>query len=87
MAYELIQQNIPEALPSIRTVQSAIYLIYMKDHLGSGYLNQYNAPSFISIAEDATRIVGRVEYDSKTDRCIGFVLPLDQNGLPKEIHC
>ena len=30
MAYELIQQNIPEALPSIRTVQSAIYLIYTK---------------------------------------------------------
>lgn len=27
--------------------------------------------------------MGRIEYDSETDRCVGFVLPLDQNGLPK----
>ena len=27
--------------------------------------------------------MGRVEYDSEADRYIGFVLPLDQNGLPK----
>ena len=90
MAYELIQQNMPEALPSIRTIQSTIYLEYKTISEGSfrfdelkGHLDQYDAPSFISIAEDATRIVGRVEYDSKTDRCVGFVLPLDQNGLPK----
>ena len=48
-----------------------------------GHLDQYNPPSFISVAEDATRIVGRVEYDSETDRCVGFVPPLEQNGLPK----
>ena len=91
MAYELIQQNMPQALPSIRTIQSAIHSEYKTISEGSfrfdelrEHLNQYNAPLFVSIGEDATRIVGRVEYDSETNRCVGFVLPLDENGLPKE---
>ena len=90
MAYELIQQNMPQALPSIRTVQSAIHSEYKTISEGCfrfdelrEHLNQYDAPLFVSIAEDATRIVGRVEYDSETNRCVGFVLPLDENGLPK----
>jgi len=39
-----------------------------------------NAPKVVSIGEDATRVIGRVDYDSETDRCVGFVLPVD--GLP-----
>ena len=81
----------PQALPSIRTVQSVIHSEYKTISEGSfrfdelrEHLNQYNAPLFVSIAEDVTRIVGRVEYDSETNRCVGFVLPLDENGLPKE---
>ena len=35
-----------------------------------------------TIGEDATRVISRVEYDSQTDRCVGFVLPLSENGLP-----
>jgi len=27
-------------------------------------------------------VIGRVEYDNETDRCVGFVLPLDGNSLP-----
>ena len=38
------------------------------------YLNKHNAPKVISLGEDATRVVSRVEYDSETDRCVGFVL-------------
>ena len=90
MAYELIQQNMPQALPSIRTVQTAIHSEYRTisersfrfDELRE-HLNQYNAPLLVSIAEDATRIEGRVEYDSESNRCVGFVLPLNENGLPK----
>ena len=37
----------------------------------------------MSIGEDATRVVGHVNYDSEPDHCIGLVLPLDENGLPK----
>ena len=36
----------------------------------------------ITIGEDATRVVARVEYDSETDRCVGLVLHLTNNGLP-----
>ena len=35
----------------------------------------------MTIGEDATRIICSVEYDSKTNRCVGFVLPL-KGGLP-----
>ena len=36
----------------------------------------------VSIDDDATRVISRVEYDSKTDRCVGFVLPSNEEGLP-----
>ena len=89
LAYELIQQNMPEALPCVRTVQSAIHSEYETMHEGvfrfdelRRHLDQYNAPLCISIAEDATRVIGRVDYDRETDRCVGFVLPSNENGLP-----
>ena len=46
------------------------------------HLHRYGAPAIVSIGEDATRVIGRVEYDNETDRCVGFVLPLDGNSLP-----
>lgn len=37
----------------------------------------------VSISEDATRIVGRIQYDSSTNQIVGFTLPLDpKNGMP-----
>lgn len=36
----------------------------------------------VSIAEDATAIVGRREYGIKSNSVIGFSLPLEINGLP-----
>ena len=36
----------------------------------------------VSIGEDATRVIARADYDSETDRCVGFVLPVDKTGLP-----
>ena len=35
---------------------------------------------FFFFGEDATRIICRVAYDAKTNRCVGFVLPVN-NGL------
>ena len=43
---------------------------------------QHKAPKVVSISEDATRVISRVDYDSETDHCVGFVLPTDQHGLP-----
>lgn len=34
------------------------------------------------MAEDATKVIGRVDYDGETDKCVGFVLPSDENSLP-----
>ena len=31
----------------------------------------------IAIAEDATRVIARAQYDNETDRIVGFVLPCD----------
>jgi hypothetical protein len=47
------------------------------------FLNERRLPNAVWISEDATRITGRVEYDAKTNRCVGFVLPLDDRGLPQ----
>jgi len=46
------------------------------------HLNSYGATKTIAIAEDATRVIARAQYDQETDRVVGFVLPCDGNGLP-----
>lgn len=38
----------------------------------------------IFVAEDATRVKASITYDKNLDECVGFVLPLDNNGLPKQ---
>jgi len=94
LAYDFLQQNVPQALPCVQTIQSDIHSEYKCingdffrfDELTED-IEKHGAPSFISISEDATRIVGWIEYDSATNRCVGFVLPLDGNGLPKVNSC
>ena len=36
----------------------------------------------VSIAEDATRVISRVDYDSETNKLVGFVLPCNDKGIP-----
>ena len=67
-AYKLLHANMPEALPSLRTVQREIKKSYSPivegefkfDQLSS-HLQAHNAPRIICISEDATRIVSRIE--------------------------
>ena len=89
MAYEFIHKNMPEALPSLRTVQSIIYKEY--EHIREGqfrfdellqHLKKHKAPYVVTIAEDATRIVKNVEYDALSNTCVGFVLPNGKYGIP-----
>lgn len=47
------------------------------------HLKERNASKVIWIAEDATRITGKIEYDSRLNKVLGFVLPL-KNGLPDQ---
>ena len=34
----------------------------------------------LSISEDATHIIARIDYDSESDRSVGFVLPCNDQG-------
>ena len=46
------------------------------------HLKAFNCPKVVSVAEDATRVIKKVQYDVETDRLIGFVLRCDEKGLP-----
>lgn len=80
----------PDASPSLKTVQRAVSDNYKHLHEGQfcfddllQYLESYNAPKMVSIGEDATRVMTRIEYDGETNQLVGFVLPCDSNGLPQ----
>ena len=91
LAYDFLQRNPSCALPSLRTVQRQVQTEYKTINEGEfrfdslvAHLAQHSAPSIITVGEDATRVISRVEYDCETDRCVGFVLPLNNStGLPK----
>lgn len=89
LAYNFIQQNMPKALPCRRTAQTLLYSEYHPIKEGKfrfdallKHLECYGASKFISIGEDATRVISRVDYDSETDKLVGFVLPCGEDGLP-----
>lgn len=44
------------------------------------YLKSYKAPMIVSIGEDASMLISRIEYDKDTDRLVGFVLPSNESG-------
>ena len=84
-----MQQNLPQALPCIRTVQEVVHSEYKTVSEGDfrfddllQHIKQHKAPMEVSVAEDATRVIARVEYDHETDHCVGFVLPMTEKGVP-----
>lgn len=89
-AYDTIQRNLECALPTIsstnrytrRTHCNIVEGILRCEELRV-YLEERNLPFIVSLSEDATRIDGKVQYDSKTNQMVGFVLPIDsQTGMP-----
>ena len=86
---ELLHQNMPEALPSLSLIRKEMRKSYSKLTEGefrfdklSAHLDAYKSPRIISISEDATCIICRIEYDANGDKLVGFVLPVDDNFLP-----
>lgn len=88
--YHFMQKNLEHALPSLssanRYVQKSncrvIEGILRCDEL-LVYLKDRNLDPVVALSEDATRIVGRIQYDIKSNEIIGFTLPLNEmNGLP-----
>lgn len=90
LAYETIQKNLESALPSLTSTNR--YIKSANCHVVEGilrseelllYLKERNLPLVVSLSEDATRIIGRVQYDANTNQIIGFTLPLNvSNGMP-----
>ena len=90
MGYEFIHRNMQQVLPSLRTVQLTVQSNYTHIQEGSfqfdelvNHIKKHQLSKLVSISEDATRIVKRVEYDPTTNCCVGFVLPTNQLGISK----
>ena len=90
LAYNFLQENLPQALPCLRSIQQVVHSEYKTIHEGEfrfeelvAHISQHKAPNVVTIGEDATRVISRVEFDSGTNRCVGFVLPLNNLGLPE----
>lgn len=90
LAYDTLQKNLSCALPSLPSVNRYIYKTNCRvvegvlrcDEL-TQYLEERNLEKVVTLSEDATRIVGRVQYDSFTNQIVGFVTPINkENGLP-----
>lgn len=87
--YSMVQKNLELALPSLSRIN---YHMHNKGPMIIEgvprfeelkiYLNERNMPPIVSLSEDATRIENRVQYDSKKNILVGFVPPLNQNGMP-----
>lgn len=89
-AYQTIHRNLKLAIPSLSSVDK--YIRQAKDTLVEGqlrcrelltYLEKRKLPLIVSLSEDATRIDGRPQYYSKSNEILGFVLPLNEHGMPK----
>lgn len=90
LAYQTLQKNLQSVLPSLpstnRYINASNYRIVegipRYDEL-LVYLKQRNLPLVVSLSEDATRIVGKVQYDSSANQLVGFVQPINiQTGMP-----
>lgn len=73
LAYETLQHNLPHALPSLSTTDRFINQTHHNVIEGElrcnelvSYLNDRKLPLFVSLSEDATRVINRVQYDSST---------------------
>lgn len=90
LAYETLQKNLPLALPALSSTNR--YLLknncrpiegILRSHELDVFLEERKLEKVVSLSEDATRIIGRLQYDFKTNQITGFALPLHQdNGLP-----
>lgn len=90
LAYNTIQKNLEAALPSLSSTNR--YIRKFNCHIIEGvlrcdelkvYLEERNLPLVVSLSEDGTRIVDRVQYCAVTNQLIGFVSPIhNETGMP-----
>ncbi|KAJ8671832.1 hypothetical protein QAD02_003091 [Eretmocerus hayati] len=89
LVYEDLAQNLKNTIPSLSTINRFIHQDpkpiveggLMVEHL-SKFLNDNGLPREVVLSEDATRVTGKQEYDTRTDECVGRALPFDDNSMP-----
>lgn len=90
LAYDTVQRNLECCLPALSSVnryirKSSCNIVegVLRKHELLLYLTERNLPLHVILSEDETRIVGKVQYDAKTNQIVGFTLPLNKTtGLP-----
>lgn len=90
LAYSTIHRNYELCIPSLSTTNR--YAKNKSKHIHESclrtnelleYLEARNLPLIVCISEDATRIDGRIQYDSRSNQIVGFVPPINSaNGMP-----
>lgn len=90
LGYDTIQKNMQGVLPSI--ISTNRYIKASDCHIQGGevrsqqllkYLEDRKLPLAVVISDDATREVGRIQYDSTSNQIIGFTLPIAEKiGMP-----
>ena len=76
LAYNFIQSNVSlHCQAYVQYNERWVYELLV-------HLTEYKSPLLDTIGEDATRLISRIDYDSQTDCSVGYVLPLDESGLP-----
>lgn len=88
--YETLYKNMKGSIPSVRTMQRFL----LSEDLTEGvvriaalkeFLVKRNYPLRVFLSEDQTSVTGRIQYDTRSNNLVGFVLPL-KNGLPVLNH-
>lgn len=88
--YVTIHRNFELAIPSISTMnrfitQNSKYVHESQLQVEGllKYLTERNLPKIVCLSEDATRIEGRIEYDSRTNQLVGFIAKMNPiTGMP-----
>lgn len=92
LAYKTLKANLLFSIPSCKSIHLYIRQFHKNENVEEGvlrcqqllkYLTDNNLPLVVSLSEDQTRIINRVQYDSNTNQLVGFVLPYLESGMPK----
>lgn len=91
MAYEILYANLESALPSLTTVRRLMddeTQLFKAGVLRTQELKEWlikrDLELRVCVAEDQTKIVESIQYNSKENVLDGLSLPLDCNGFPLE---
>lgn len=90
LAYSTLHRNLELAIPSVSTTNvfarntgSVCCEGKLRVNELLMYLKERDLPLVVALSEDATRIDGRIQYDSRSNQLLGFVTPVNRaTGMP-----